>query len=415
MYNNNITKNTETEKIDNNTSNKKKKKNDNSDKKVIDTLLYDVLDISPDASEGEIKKAYHKKALKYHPDRNNDEKSKEIFQKMHFSYQFLIDSHNRFLYDTQGNVILGENSVFKEELKLLNKDNDQNKKDTNKNDDIDLDREKISQFYNMFFGSSYIEELVGELAFFSVIKEQLESKKKTDKPPLEGYEIQCLNRLKQYKRENFIANNLLKKIKVYTQHFIDSEIHNSETNLEDKENDLNLLYEKMEVEIEDLINNELGNYIIQVIGNVYIRTASNFLETHGKSKSEFKGSCTCKCQLCSAQSSYTGNSYSKSFLSTTINSTTSSSTSNILNTPFKSKYSFTQEFKNFNMIYKSLNLGFSFYLDEVKSSKIYAKKNLKKNPTSMNNINLMNFLPPKYKKKDSDKIKNKFNKLLEKR
>lgn len=36
---------------------------------VRDTKLYDILEISPDASENEIKKAYKKLALKYHPDK----------------------------------------------------------------------------------------------------------------------------------------------------------------------------------------------------------------------------------------------------------------------------------------------------------------------------------------------------------
>jgi len=36
---------------------------------VKDTKLYDTLELQPDASENEIKKAYRKLALKYHPDK----------------------------------------------------------------------------------------------------------------------------------------------------------------------------------------------------------------------------------------------------------------------------------------------------------------------------------------------------------
>ena len=39
---------------------------------VADTKLYDALGIKPDASQEDIKKAYRKAALKWHPDKNKD-------------------------------------------------------------------------------------------------------------------------------------------------------------------------------------------------------------------------------------------------------------------------------------------------------------------------------------------------------
>ena len=54
---------------------------------------YEILGLKPDASEDDIKKAYKKLALKYHPDRNSDdpEKAAEKFKKISNAYQILTN------------------------------------------------------------------------------------------------------------------------------------------------------------------------------------------------------------------------------------------------------------------------------------------------------------------------------------
>lgn len=64
---------------------------------------YDVLGISKDASEDEIKKAYRKKAMKFHPDRNSDDPEAERkFKEASEAYEVLGDEQKRQRYDQFG-------------------------------------------------------------------------------------------------------------------------------------------------------------------------------------------------------------------------------------------------------------------------------------------------------------------------
>ncbi|MGW8286720.1 MAG: molecular chaperone DnaJ [Desulfobulbales bacterium] len=64
---------------------------------------YEVLGISRSSSQDEIKKAYRKQAMKYHPDRNPDDKEAEDkFKQSTEAYEVLSDSNKRQIYDTYG-------------------------------------------------------------------------------------------------------------------------------------------------------------------------------------------------------------------------------------------------------------------------------------------------------------------------
>ncbi|MFW9852088.1 MAG: molecular chaperone DnaJ [Candidatus Thorarchaeota archaeon] len=64
---------------------------------------YEVLGVSKEASEGEIKKAYRKKAMQYHPDQNPDDPgAAEKFKEATEAYEILSDSQKRSAYDRFG-------------------------------------------------------------------------------------------------------------------------------------------------------------------------------------------------------------------------------------------------------------------------------------------------------------------------
>ncbi|BCS90677.1 MAG: chaperone protein DnaJ [Candidatus Micrarchaeota archaeon] len=63
---------------------------------------YKILGVSRDATQDEIKRAYRRLALQYHPDRNKDPKAEEIFKKINEAYAVLSDPEKRAAYDKYG-------------------------------------------------------------------------------------------------------------------------------------------------------------------------------------------------------------------------------------------------------------------------------------------------------------------------
>ena len=86
------------------------------DKKVERAMIkkdyYEILEVPRNATAEEIKKAYRKKALQYHPDRNpGNPEAEEKFKEASEAYQVLSDPQKRSLYDQFGHAGL-QNSGF---------------------------------------------------------------------------------------------------------------------------------------------------------------------------------------------------------------------------------------------------------------------------------------------------------------
>mgnify|MGYP000750596649 CR=1 FL=1 len=101
---------------------------------------YEVLGVSRDADEGELKRAYRALALRYHPDHNqNDKAAEEKFKEVSAAYAVLSDPEKRARYNRLGHLGLTPAGAGA--------------------DAVSLDLENVKEFFDSIFGD--IGDLLG--------------------------------------------------------------------------------------------------------------------------------------------------------------------------------------------------------------------------------------------------------------
>ncbi|XP_057252348.1 chaperone protein dnaJ 10 [Beta vulgaris subsp. vulgaris] len=189
---------------------------------VKETEYYDILGVSPCASEDEIRKAYYLKARKVHPDKNpNDPQAAEKFQILGEAYQALSDPVQRDAYDRNG-----KHSVLKDSM---------------------LDPTAV---FALLFGSELFEDYIGHLAVASMASSELISEH--DTPERINEKLKAIQR----EREEKLAGKLKHILNQYVR------------------GDKKGFIQRAESEVKRLTDAAFGTEILNTIGYVYSRQAA---------------------------------------------------------------------------------------------------------------------------------------------
>ncbi|CAD7955356.1 unnamed protein product [Amoebophrya sp. A120] len=231
--------------------------------KVLETEYYDLLGVPATATPGEIKKAYYKKALVCHPDKNpNDPEAHKKFQELSQAYQILSDPQLRETYNRVGKSGLSQQDM----------------------PDIDP-----ALFFSVLFGSEQFEGYIGKLYIASQaesLMQKLQKKEQVDnlEQDIKNGKVDSLvtdkskntaKRLKrnQVRREIKLAIALRDRLKPWVL-------------LRDEKNFLAAIA----AEAQELKKASFGQRMLATIGFIYENKAEQYLAEQGGEWSLFSAS-----------------------------------------------------------------------------------------------------------------------------